>query len=99
MSGTNIGSTLATEIDNFPQLSGRSRALLKRYFEETDAFRLPEGHPIVAFTEPQVYNLLRVLTDETIRMTYSKMERMVIDAVRGIPTTAPSRTAHCRSME
>ena len=85
------------EIDGLPQLSGRSRALLKQYFEENKAFRLPVVHPTVAFTETQVYNLLRVLTDETLRMSYSTMERMVLDAVRGTPAVAPSRTAHFQS--
>ena len=78
-------------LDSLPQLSVRSRALLKRYFEESDAFRLPEGHPVLAFTESQVYKLLRVVTDETIRMSIKTMERMVLDAVKGAPTTAPSR--------
>ena len=48
----------------------------------------------MAFTEPQVYHLLRVLTDETLSRSFSTMERMVVDAVRGNPTVAPSRTAH-----
>ena len=82
------------EADGVPQLSGRSRALLKRHFEDDEAFRLPVGHPTIAFTESQVYNLLRVLTDETLRMSYSTMERMVLDAVKGTPTVAPSKTSH-----
>ena len=41
-----------------------------------------------------MYHLLRVLTDETLGKSFSAMERMVIDAVRGKPTVAPSRTAH-----
>ena len=81
--------------DQLPELYGRSRAILKTYFEETKAFKLPPGHPIVAFTEPQAH-LLRVLTDETLRMSYNTLERMVIDAIKGTPTTAPSRTDHFR---
>ena len=87
------------EIDGLPQLSGRSRALLKGYFDEAEVFRLPAGHPTVAFTESQVYNLLRVLTDETLRMSYSTMERIVLDAVRGTPTVAPSKTDRFRSRD
>ena len=75
-------------------LSGRSRAILKEYFDEAAPIRLPVGHSTVAFTEPQIYHLLRVLTDETLNRSFSTMERMVIDAVRGSPTVAPSRTAH-----
>ena len=72
----------------------RSRAVLKTYFLEEKAFNLPRGHPTVTLTEPQVYHLLRVLTDETLRMSHATKERMVLDAVRGRPTTTPLRTDH-----
>ena len=78
----------------FSELSGRSRAILKEYFDEAAPIRLPVGHSTVAFTEPQIFHLFRVLTDETLNRSFSTMERMVIDAVRGSPTVAPSRTAH-----
>ena len=80
-----------------PDFSGRARAILKTYFNETNAFRIPPGQTAVAFTESQVYHLLRVLTDETLRMSHSTMERMILDAVRGRPTIAPSRTNHFKS--
>ena len=80
--------------DNLPELSGRARAILKTYFDEARAFKLPQGHSTGAFTEPQVYHSLRVLTDETLRMSYVTMERVILDAVRGKAATAPSRTAH-----
>ena len=80
-----------------PELSGRARAILKTYFDETHAFRFPPGQTAVAFTESQLYHLLRVLTDETLRMSHSTMERMILDAVRGSPTIAPSRTDHFKS--
>ena len=91
LAGTRIPA-IPVETDGLPQLSGRSRALLKRYFDEAEAFRLPIGHPTAAFTESQVYNLLRVLTDETLRMSYSTTKRMVLDAVRGTPIVALSKT-------
>ena len=72
-----------------PELSGRSPAILKIYFSDA-FFQLPEGHPTVAFTESQMYHLLRVLSDETLRKSYTTMELMVIDAVKGDPTTDPS---------
>ena len=80
-----------------PELSGRARAILKTFFDETNAFRIPPGQRAVTFTESQVYHLLRVLTDETLRMSHSTMERMILDAVRGRPTIAPSRTNHFKS--
>ena len=82
------------QVDRLPELSGRTRAILKTYFDDAQPFSLPLGHPTVAFTEPQMYHLLRSLTDETIRMSYTTMERMVLDAVKGTPTVAPSRTSH-----
>ena len=82
----------SSQNDTLRDLSGRSRATLKQYFETEDPYTFPVGQRVVAFTEPQVYHLLRVLTDEAINMTCSTMERMVIGAVRGTPATGPSRT-------
>ena len=92
--GNTCGTSGSLSQDRLPDLSGRSRAILKEYFEEASPIRLPVGHTTVAFTEPQVYHLLRTLTDETLRRSFSTMERMVLDAVRGSPTALPSRTSH-----
>ena len=78
--------------DELPELSGRSRALLKTWFDEAKSFNLPQGHPTVIFSESQMYHLLRILADETLSMSYTTMERMVLDAVKGTPTAVPSRT-------
>ena len=72
--GRTTDLTAIMDHGSLPQLSSWGRAFLKRYFEETDAFRLPEGNPVLAFTESQVYNLLSVLTDETIRKPYTTIE-------------------------
>ena len=79
------------------ELSGRSRAILKQFFDETPPFSLPVGHPTVAFSEPQLYHLLKTLTNETLSQSFTTMEKMVLGAVRGAPATAESRTAHFRS--
>ena len=78
------------------ELSGRSRALLKEYFETAEAFRLPLGHPTVAFSEGQIYHLLKILTNETMSLTYATMEKMILDALKGQPTTSQPRTDHFR---
>ena len=80
--------------DHLPELTGRSRAILKTYFADAKPFTFPLSHPTVAFSEAQIYHLLRVLSDETLRLSYSTMEKMVVDAVRGKPTVAPSKTSH-----
>ena len=40
-----------------PDFSGRSRTILKVYFDEASPIRLPVEHSTVAFTEPQIYHL------------------------------------------
>ena len=88
-------STSAPHDTTIRELSGRSRANLKQYFDEdTSTISFPLGYRTVAFTEPQVYHLLRVLTDETLKMSYEAMERMVIGAVKGAPVTSESRIGH-----
>ena len=87
--------TSAAQDPKIRELSGRSRAILKQYFDDdASTITFPLGHRTVAFTEPQIYHLLRVLTDETLKMSYSTMEQMVIGAVRGAPVTSSSRTNH-----
>ena len=82
-------STSAAQDPKIRELSGRSRAILKQYFDDdASTITFPLGHRTVAFTEPQIYHLLRVLTDETLKMSYSTMEQMVIGAVRGAPVTS-----------
>ena len=79
------------------ELSSRSRAKLKQNFDDVGPYSFPVGHPMVAFTEPQAYHLLRVLTDEAINMSCSTVEKMVIGAVKGTPATAASRTEQFRT--
>ena len=63
---------------------------------EAKSFNLPQGHPTVIFSESQFYHLLRILADETLSMSYTTMERMVLDAVKGTPTAVPSRSDQLR---
>ena len=71
------GPAVPIEADGLPQLFGRSRALLRRDFEETDALRLPVGHPTVAFTELQVYGAVSCSTSSmaaSSRLMFEKNE-------------------------
>ena len=88
-------STSTVQDPKIRELSRRSRAILKQYFDDdASTITFPLGHRTVAFTEPQIYHLLRVLTNETLKMSYSTMEQMVIGAVRGAPVTSSPRTDH-----
>ena len=91
-------TTSASQDTGLRERSGRSLAILKQYFDEdAEAITFPLGHRTVAFTEPQVYHLLRVLIDAILRMSYTAMEQMVIAAVRGAPITSGSRTDHFKT--
>ena len=83
--------------DGLPEQSGRSRAVLKTYFDEAKSFDLPQWHPTMIFSETQMYHLLRILADETLSMSYTNMERMVLDAFKGTSTAVPSRTDQLRT--
>ena len=61
------------------ELYGRSRAILQQYFETTPS--LPMFHPTEAFSESQLYHLLRVLTDKTASLSFNTMEHLVVEAV------------------
>ena len=88
-------STSAVQDSKVRKLSGRSRAILKQYLDEdASTINFPLGHRTVASTEPQIYHLLRVLTDETLNMSFTVMEQMVIGAVKGAPVTSSSKTDH-----
>ena len=71
---------------NQRELSGRNWAILKQYFDEAEPLLFPLREQDVAFTESQIYHLLRVLT----KMSCSAIERMVIGAFKGKPPTASS---------
>ena len=50
----------------------------------------------MAFTETQLFHLLKILTNETMSLAYSTMEKMILEALIGKPTTKQSRTDHFR---
>ena len=63
-------------------LGGRSRALIKEHFENIERFRLPPGHPVVAFTESQISAVMRAVADETARASYDMLENLFYRASR-----------------
>ena len=54
------------------------------------------GYPTVAFTEAQMYNVLKFLPNETMDLTYFTIERMILVSLKGTPTTTQSRREHFR---
>ena len=73
-------------------LEERSRAMIKEHFEKSERFRLPGGHPIVAFTESQISTIMRVVADETARASFDMLENLVYRASRLSLAARPSGT-------
>ena len=68
---------------------GRIRALIREYFTENESFRLSPGHPTIVFTEGQISNVLRVVADETARVSYDMLENLIHRANRLSLTSVP----------
>ena len=73
-------------------LGGRSRASIKEHFETSERFRLPPGHPVVAFTESQISAIMRVVADETATASYDMLEKLVYRACRLSMASRPGST-------
>ena len=72
MSGNDgeLEATRLNSMDPFPglrHLSGRSRGMLKEFFEKNVPIQLPRDHPTLALSEDQAYQLLRIVSDEAAR--------------------------------
>ena len=72
-----VESQSSVHVANVPvqEISGRSRAILNQFFDETPPFSLPVGHSTVSFSEPQLYHLLKTLTNETLRQSLTTIIR------------------------
>ena len=88
-------------LDPYPELrrlTGPSRSLLKRYFEENVPVSLSKDHTTVAFSQDQVYNLIRVACDETAHTSFEMMTGLLRKASElpgkfpSNPSTSASRT-------
>ena len=73
-------------------LGGRSRALIKEHFENSERIRFPPGHPVVAFTESQISAVMRAVADETARASYDMLENLVYRASRLSLASRPGGT-------
>ena len=79
------GDPVLNSLDPFPflrRLSGPSRSLLKKYFDQNPPVELSKDHTTVAFSEEQVYNLIRVACDETAHASFEMMSGLLQRASR-----------------
>ena len=79
------GDPVLNSLDPFPflrLLSGPSRSLLKKYFDQNPPVELSKDHTTVAFSEEQVYNLIRVACDETAHASFEMMSGLLQRASR-----------------
>ena len=58
-------------------LGPSSRALIKEFFDNSERFDFPKGHPTVAFTEDQISSVLKVVADETVRVSLDAIEKLI----------------------
>ena len=59
-----------TVLTNDREMCASARVLMKKHFAENDRFNLPPGHPAVVFSEPQMYGMLRAVSDESVMSMY-----------------------------
>ena len=59
------------------------RIMLRKYFTETAPIELPRGHTTVAFSEPQIHAVLKIVSDVTVKSSLHAMRSLVLQAVYG----------------
>ena len=58
-------------------LKPTSRALIKEHFQTNEPFNFPQGHPVIAFTEDQLSSVLKIVADETVRVSQDMLEEII----------------------
>ena len=71
-------------------LKSSSRALIKEHFQTNETFVLPQGHPVIAFTENQLSSVLKIVADEAVGASQDALER-IIQKTRRLSLEAPVR--------
>ena len=72
-------------------LKSSSRALIKEHFQTNETFVLPQGHPVIAFTEDQLSSVLKIVADEAVRASQDALEG-IIQKTRRLSLEAPVRS-------
>ena len=71
-------------------LKSSSRALIKEHFQTNETFVLPQGHPVITFTENQLSSVLKIVADEAVGASQDPLER-IIQKTRRLSLEAPVR--------
>ena len=72
------------------ELTASARLAVRHYFANNDRFNLPTGHPAVVFSEPQVYHVLRAISDDSVMSNFKLTKNLVLEAT-GLRAETPSR--------
>ena len=94
--GSVTSADFPEETTRTAELSGSGRALIKEYFEAAPTFCLSPGHLVLAMSEGQVSNMLKVVADEAVRSSVKSMENLIQQVGRlnlGHSHNAPGRCA------
>ena len=95
----NQGPIWLNSYDPYPHLrrpSGPSRSFFKTYFEKNPPTTLSKDHTTVAFSEDQVYNLIRVACDETAHASFEMMSGLLQRASR-LPASPNVSSSHTKT--
>ena len=71
------------------KLLAKGRAVLRKRFSHTPPIHLPNGHPSVAFCEPQIHAILRTISAEIIQSSVYVLEALSMHAAQGGIQTRP----------
>ena len=72
------------------ELVASARLAVRKYFADNDRFNLPVGHPAVVFSEPQVYHMLRAISDDSVMSSFGLTKNLVLETT-GLRPKSPSR--------
>ena len=75
------------------EMCANARLAVRKYFADNDKFNVPSGHPAVVFSEPQMYHMLRAISDESVMSSFGLTKNLVFEAT-GLRPVSQSRNDH-----
>ena len=72
--------------------------MLKKYFDKNPAVTLSKDHTSVAFSEDQVYNLIRIACDEAAHASFEMMNGLLQRASQHLIDPLHSPSAQTRNL-
>ena len=74
-----------------PEVSASAKATIKKLFSTNPRLKLPMGHPVIALSQEQMYEVLNKVSGESGRESYSMMKGQLLRAGQLRSGKAPNR--------